>query len=216
MIQTTGKSSESILLNDNNRILFDQKLVANKFNDFFVNIGSKLSKEIPIQRDSPMLYLTNQVINSFFIQATSKGEIEKSISYLDSRKASDVYQIPIKIVKECAPAISDLLCDIFNCSFQNGVFPAKLKLAYVIPVHKSNSKLSVENYRPISIIPIFGKILEKLMHSRVMAFLNKYDLLFEHQYGFREKRSTDLAILDLHNKIINAFENNKIWMLHIS
>ena len=84
----------------------------------------------------------------------------------------------------------------------------KLKLTYVIPAHKGNSKMSIGNYRPISIIPIFGKIFEKLIYARFMSFLNKECILYDHQFGFRSKRSTDLAILDIHRKLIHDFENN--------
>ena len=68
--------------------------------------------------------------------------------------------------------------------------------------------MSVGNYRPISIIPIFGKIFEKLIYARFMSFLNEECILYDHQFGFRSKRATDLAILDIHRKLIDDFENN--------
>ena len=138
----------------------------------------------------------------------TKDEVEKIINTLDSKKASDVYGIPIKIVKDSSSFISNILADIYNSSILSGVFPNKLKLTYVIPAHKGNSKMSVGNYRPISIIPIFGKIFEKLIYARFMSFLNKECILYDHQFGFRSKRSTDLAILDIHRKLIDDFENN--------
>ena len=76
---------------------------------------------------------------------------------------------------------------IANSSVSFGVFPDKLKFSKVTPVHKGKSKSELENYRPISILPIFSKILEKLMNVRMVKFLDQSKLIFEHQYGFQEK-----------------------------
>ena len=138
----------------------------------------------------------------------TKDEVEEIINALNSKKASDVYGIPIKIVKDSSPFISNILADIYNSSILSGVFPNKLKLTYVIPAQKGNSKMSIGNYRPISIIPIFRKIFERLIYARFMPFLNKECILYDHQFGFHSKRSTDLAILDIHRKLIDDFENN--------
>ena len=90
-----------------------------------------------------------------------------------------------------------------------GVFPDALKLTKVIPIHKANSKMIVSNYRPISLIPLFSKIFEKLMHKRIMDFLVKQNILSKKQYGFQKNKSTEHAILDLQSKIIDAFEKKE-------
>ena len=73
---------------------------------------------------------------------------------------------------------------IANSSFSLGTFPEKLKFAKVTPIHKGKSKLELGNYRPISILPIFSKILEKLMNACMVKFLNQNKTIFEHQYTF--------------------------------
>ncbi|MCP4484704.1 MAG: reverse transcriptase family protein, partial [Flavobacteriaceae bacterium] len=83
---------------------------------------------------------------------------------------------------------------------------AKLKFAKVTPIHKGKSKLEIGNYRPISILPIFSKILEKLMNARMTKFLNKNKIIFKHQYGFQENKCTSSAILDLQSQLINNIE----------
>ena len=90
----------------------------------------------------------------------TKDEVEKIINALDSKKASDVYGIPIKIVKDSSPFISNILADIYNSSILSGVFPNKLKLTYVIPAHKGNSKMSVGNYSPIKLYQYSEKYLK--------------------------------------------------------
>ena len=75
-----------------------------------------------------------------------------------------------------------------------------------MPIHKSKSKLECWNYRPISILPIFSKILDKLMNSRLVKFLTKNDIIYKHQYGFQENKSTSLAILELQSQLTNNIE----------
>ena len=102
--------------------------------------------------------------------------------------------------------ISEPFSVIANSSFLEGIFPDKLKFAKVTPIHKGKSKLQCNNYRPISILPIFSKILEKLMNSRLVRFLGINDIIYKHQYGFQENKSTSLAILELQSQLINNIE----------
>ena len=87
-----------------------------------------------------------------------------------------------------------------------GVFPDKLKFAKVTLIHKSKSKLECGNYRPISIFPIFSKILEKLMNCRLVKFLGINGIIYKHQYGFQESKSTSLGGLELQSQLINNIE----------
>ena len=87
-------------------------------------------------------------------------------------------------------------------SLKNGIVPDQL--------HKKESKSNFTNYRPISILPDFSKILERLVFNRCISFLNKYNILFENQFGFRPKHSTSMAIIKLVDKIVNAANNNEI------
>ena len=89
-------------------------------------------------------------------------------------------------------------------SVQKGVFPSKLKEAKVIPVYKSDVETEPGNYRPISLLSVFNRIFEKLMYHRLKSFLDKNDVLFKAQYGFREKYSTQHAILDT----VTIIQNN--------
>ena len=99
--------------------------------------------------------------------------------------------------------ISQPLVYIFNLSLQSGLCPDSMKIAKVSPVYKKGSKLDPGNYRPISVLPILSKVFEKLINNRLMKYLNKNDLLFKHQYGFKEKHSTKLSLINLANDLIN-------------
>ena len=80
--------------------------------------------------------------------------------------------------------LSDVLGKLFNKSVEENKFPEGLKLGEVAPVHKGKSKMDHVNYRPISILPIFSKVVEKLMYKRLISFIQKYKILFPLQYGF--------------------------------
>ena len=154
-------------------------------------------------------YLKTTNTKSFFIQPITPQEINDLIANLDETKANDSYDIPVKLVKLARHTISLPFSLIANSSFQNGIFPGKLKFAKVTPIHKGKSKLEFTNYRPISILPIFSNLLEKAMHSRMIKFLDEHKILFKHQFGFQKYKSTTLAILDLYIKLVGNIEGKR-------
>ena len=93
-----------------------------------------------------------------------------------------------------------------------GQYPTKLKHAKVIPVYKCDDETDPGNYRPISLLSNFNRIFEKLMFKRLKAFFDKHDVIFKAQYSFRDKRSTQHAILDIVNtiqRVIFKIENGR-------
>ena len=155
-------------------------------------------------------YLKNPNQSSLYLNEIEPHEIEEIMMKLDIKKAIDIYGISPKLVKISANVISNPLCIIFNKSFQEGMFPNMLKTANIFPIYKADSKLKACNYRPISILPILSKILEKLMHQRIIKFITKHKILYEHQFGFQKGKSTEHAILDVYNKIIESIQENKV------
>ena len=126
------------------------------------------------------------------------------------KKLAGPYSIPTKILRLLTDDISEHLSIIFfNTSFATGIFPEKLKVAKVIPIHKKDSKLECSNYRPISLLSNIDKILEKLMHNRLMKFLTEQKILYLKQFGFRKNFSTAHAIINLIDSIENAFDQNR-------
>ena len=103
--------------------------------------------------------------------------------------------------------ISRPLAYIINLSISRGLFPDAVKSARITPVFKKGSPLTVGNYRPISILPIFSKIFENLVNKQLVSFLEKYDILLETQYGFRKKHSTKLALADLVSDISDKLDD---------
>ena len=122
-----------------------------------------------------------------FVQPTTGLEIIDIARNLKPSKSSSYDEISPKVIKSIVNNIAQPLRDIFNLSLKTGIFSDNLKFAKVSPVFKSDNKKLVSNYRPISILPVFSKILEKLMYNRLLSYLDKINILTDKQYGFREK-----------------------------
>ena len=98
---------------------------------------------------------------------------------------------------------------MFNLSFEQGIFPSSLKVSKVVPIHKKGDKSILSNYRPISILSVFSKLFEKLVHKRLISYLCHKRIIYNKQFGFRPGYSTYMALLDCCDKIANAFENKE-------
>ena len=129
------------------------------------------------------------------------------MSSLDYNKAIGIKSILIKILKIAKEQIAEHLCFIYNLSFTTGIFPDSLKIAKVTPVYKKGSKLECANYRPITLLSNLDKIIEKLMHKRLMGFLNDQKVLYKKQFGFQKKFSTAHAVISLIENIEKAIDN---------
>ena len=173
-------------LNINGKAVDDSLGIANGFNDFFVNVGPNTEKNVPkVPNKSPEQFLKNRVQFDFILAHVSEEEIIDLITSLPI-KATGHASIPLKWIKIVADLLAVPLCRIINLSFSKGVFPELLKTAKVIPSFKAGSADDVNNYRPISLLSIFDKILEKIMHRQLYAFLEQHEVLFKNQFGFRK------------------------------
>ena len=204
----SSKDNTDIYLDDNGNILTDQKKVANKFNKFYTNVANNLLQDLG---DSPTKfqdYLRNPNEHSIYFGETDPGEIAQIIGKLDISKSGDLYGITPKLVK-WAPGIATNLSIIYNRCIELGVFPHLLKITKVISIHKGDSKMVASNYRPISLLPIFGKIFEKIIFKRLSDFVIRYKILYEKQYGFQRAKSTEDAIIDITQNILNSLEKKE-------
>ncbi|XP_077983288.1 uncharacterized protein LOC144438132 [Glandiceps talaboti] len=184
--------------------------IVDVFNNHFVNIGEKLAKNIQANGNGCFRdFMGDYVPHCFFLKPTSVGEVEDIISSLNVHKASGWDKIDAKLLKYAMPYVSKPLCNIVNLSFSTGCFPDSLKIAKVIPLFKKGDPEETGNYRPISILPIISKVFEKIMCKRVVNFVEKHDLLFQHQYGFREKYSCKLSLISLVQHLLDELDKGK-------
>ena len=188
-----SKESSSTFSKFKNAELADKKLLANKFNSYFSNLAATLNEGIPNHNDKPFeftKFLHKSEQSSLFLNDTEENEVLEIIKKFSNDKSSD---FPIVVIKHCAKIIAPTLCRLYNMYMINGTFPEELKLGIITPIYKKGKNDEIENYRPISTLPIFGKIFEKILYSRIYDFMVQQKIICKTQFGFRKHHSTSHA-----------------------
>ena len=191
----------------NGNVLSGSLEIAEGFNDFFVNIGPNLASEIPNSNKHFTEYL-NEPCNENFVFANINHEIIlNALGKLKSKNSCGPDKISTSLMKFIAPSILDPLSHLFNLSFKTGFIPTCLKTAVIKPIYKKGDSDSFTNYRPISLLSPFSKLLEKVACNQIMRYLDKFKLLYKHQYGFRRGHSTEHPVIHLLDRIYKALDN---------
>ena len=163
--------------------------IAESFNKYFTQIGPKLTKDIDT--------LTNEYIKKHDTTKPEKvisvDELKDAFFSLNKNKSTRYDDISFNVVKKCFGVLHKPLLHIFNLSLQTGIFPDKPKIARVTPLFKEGENYELGNYRPISVLPCFSKILEKVMCNRLYKYLTDNSMLYKKQFGFQEGHSTEHA-----------------------
>ena len=206
-----SKSKQKIvsILNERGDEVNNPSVVSNLFCNYFSTVAERLDAEIPLTQVDPMFYMNQPITNSFSPHPASTDEVCTLINSLKD-KPCHFSNIPVFIYKRIASRIAPIICDIFDSSINEGVFPDVLKLAMITPLHKGKSCVILNNYRPISILPLLSKIMEKLMKKRCLEFINNNNILCDQQFGFRTGRNTTDAILKLTDEITTALDEKLI------
>ena len=185
--------------------------IVNKFNEYFSNIGPNSAKLIdPCDGSFTDTISQHYSINQgMFVSPTDESEITNIVHGFKAHKSAGYDSFSPTVIKSVIKGIAQPLTSICNLSIQVGSFPDKMKIAKVCPIFKSDDKYEISNYRPISILPMFSKILEKLLFNRLLSFLNMHNILTPNQFGFREKYSTFMALLNLVDRISDKIDNKE-------
>ena len=154
--------------------LFDQTKIAHSF---FTNIEKNLASKIPIA-STPFEYFINKSEFVMETKALSMNELKDAFYSLKSNKSPGYDNISYNVIKKCLGSLCEPLKYLFNLSIEKGVFPDDLKIARVTPIYKGEGSSDVSNYRPISVLPCFSKILEHIMYNRLYKYLIENNILF--------------------------------------
>ena len=142
-----------------------------------------------------MTFLKNPYNLSFFITPTTIEKVNDPISDLKAGKSTGPSSLPTKIMKQLNDIIASPLAELINKSFQSGIFPDIFKIAKVIPIFKSESRVLCNNYRPISLLSNIKELIEKLMHKQVYSFSEQQNCFYNAQFGFHLSLSTDNTLM---------------------
>ena len=191
------------------REVTDKKQIASGFNNYFTHVGTELQRNIPKSNINPLLYIRDTNLNSIYIPPVTKTELLTLI--LNLKESSCGYDgIHSRVIKQTYSLFFEPLKHVLNLSIIQGFFPEEMKIAKVIPLYKHGDASKFNNYRPISVLPLFSKLLEKLMYNRLLEFINKHNILYKYQFGFRESHSTSIALTILIDNIMNAIDEGNI------
>jgi len=196
----------------NNERESSPKKIADAFNEYFVQIGPQLanSTQNPASNRSHRDYLLTPITTSFQFKNVSVSDVQKIIKELKSKTSYGKDRLSNNLLKLISPEISPVLTLIINQSLNTGIFPESLKIAKVLPVHKKDANDVFTNYRPISVLSSVSKVFERVIHDQLCQYFTDNNLLFDSQYGFRSKHSTELAALELIDRIVCGMDKSKI------
>ncbi|XP_049833358.1 uncharacterized protein LOC126277826 [Schistocerca gregaria] len=180
--------------------------IANVFNEYFSSVGKSVNDDF---KNLQHRYRGIPIKQSMYLAPTNNKEAKNIVMSLKNTKSAGYDGLSICTLKRCTDNISDAMATAVNDVIASGCFPYSLKTAQVTPIHKKGDKSKIENYCPISILPAFSKVVEKVIHTRLMTFLSQHNLIFESQNGFMKNKSTSVAAAQLIDKIIRAIENKE-------
>lgn len=177
--------------------------IANEFNNYFINdIEKNIKTDISINN----INLKNQTLNSLFMQPVTIDDIIKIISTLKNTSTVGYDGISTKVIKFTKEVIAPPLVHIINLCITDGIFPESLKKVIIKPLYKKDDKTNLRNYRPIAKIPIFSKIIEKVIYNSLYAYFEKYKLFCKEQKGFRKNTTVNMALFDLLTNIMSSVD----------
>ena len=190
--------------------------IANDLNSYFTSIGPELASKLPNVTDISLQLPDNSLNEAFSLIAVEEEDVLSILEQLDSKKAAGLDLVKPKVAKAIAKQICKPLQHIINKSMQFSKVPNKMKMARVTPIHKKGSESECANYRPISILPIFSKVMEKIVNNQILNYLESKNLFNKTQFGFRKNLGTSNALLEFSTQAYKAFnEGNAILGIFI-
>ena len=208
-------SLTNICLEKDGKINFEDKSNANIFKDFFSTLADNLVTNLP---PAPMRFGLASVrqyyeailklpSSKFKFSLVSEDTIFQLLKGINEDKAAGLDNLSGKFLKDGATVLAKPISQICNLSIKYTLFPTDCKVAKLKPLFKKGSKTKPQNYRPISLLPLISKIIEKVVHDQTQKFLDDNNILYRYQSGFRKCYSTDSCLSYLNDKIATGFES---------
>ena len=207
------KTRNRIILKDDNSPIKEPD-TAEFINQFFINVGNKKAQQpskttaLPLADNNRPARTHIQEYQTCNLEPVDRNEIHRITNDLNIAKSSGLEHMPPKIIKDSLLALNEQFTHLVNASLQTNKFPAAWKRARVVPIPKTGDLTDVSNYRPISLLPTPGKILEKVVHKQLENHFELEELLTDFQHGFRKGRSTTHAITQLLNHVYTNMNNS--------
>ena len=204
----SGKSIKTIM-NDKGDILCDSE-ATEYLNDYYVNIGNVLARQFGNVTWSPDSSFPKYFGERFDFRLITEKECHTLIKQIDVSKSSSLDDIKSVFIKDAFLALNFEVTYLLNESLRRSEFPSSWGYSMVTPIPKEGNHLDPRNWRPISQMPIIGRLLEKAVHTQLVYYINSIGLLHHNQHRFRTGKSTGSAIFQYTKNLFNAFDNGDI------
>ena len=207
------QSSISSIKTSEDQCSEDPAEIADTFNDFFVNIASKIKEPVSHSNHDKLKDFCQDRLpdgTRFEIPCIDMVNVRKYLSNVDVSKATGTDNIGPRLLKLAAPYIASEITYICNKSISTSSFPNKWKEAKVSPLHKQGPSDDINNYRPISILPVLSKILERHVSDCLLHYLNENNLLHKTQSGFRSQHSCETALTHMIDSWLEALDHGQM------
>ena len=192
----------------NNTDTTNTKVIADEFNDYFSSIAEDIGANLPPAESDFRTYLPDHEFENIEWTNTTICEIKQVLKRCNNTNGGPD-GLPMSLLKNNADLLAPILCHLCNLSISTGIFPNIHKNGTIIPLYKNKDKNNIHNYRPICLLNVVGKILEKIISIRLIHHLETSRILSNSQFAYREGRGTESAILKFINDIISAFEKGE-------
>ena len=203
----------NVCLKENDEFVFDPAAISNVFKTFFSDIAINLLAKLPTapnrfnKNSVSEFYKKFNIKNKFKFSHVTDETILEILKNLDVTKATGIDNIAAIFLKDGAEILASPIAQLCNLSISTSIFPDECKTAKLIPIYKKGSKTDPKNYRPISLLPLISKVIEKVIHDQTQSFLYENNILYDYQSGFRKKYSTESCLSYLTDKISKGFDS---------
>jgi hypothetical protein len=217
IINNKKNPNDILMMENDGKITTHHQTIAEVFNNYYVSVADNITNNNPVNntigdlnKNNLLNYLYSafqQFVTNIKLKNTTTGDIEKIIKELRSKRSCGFDEITTKILKISSPFILSHLTCIYNRMLSTGTIPYRLKYSEIKPIYKNGDKTLITNYRPISLLPVFSKIFEKVIYKRLYYHLTLNNILVKEQFGFRCNSSTEIAIYTFLHNILSSLNN---------
>ena len=195
------------------QIVTSPSMIANILNSFFITKVTKIRQGLPPPSGDPLSNLQHIMkdrSSQFSLSCVHPDLVKKIILGLKNSKSYGIDKIDTYILKLIINDILPAVTHIDNLSIQQAKFPTMYKMAKVIPLLKKDDPLDPKNYRPVAILPILSKVIERVVFAQVVEYMNKNELFHPNHHGFRAYHSTSTAMIQMYDTWVKAEDKGEL------
>ena len=186
-----------------------------ELNQYFVSVGPRVAGEVRARGVPTSLPVRLPRVGTcaFKLQPISLSDLWSILNSMKNSGACGADGISIQVIKLCFPVIGPVFLHVINTCLSSGEYPAPWKHSIIHPIHKAGNQSEASNFRPISIVPAFPKLIERIVQRQLYSYMSDNHLFSSSQHGFRSLHSTETALLSVSDHILSAIDQQELTLL---